>query len=87
MDRFRAQAWRDVAGDARGFYESHPFVVLVGGAVLGSALASRPRPAERKRRMLGLVKWAGSWMDAVFHIARASHRASWGIPSSEGRTP
>jgi hypothetical protein len=83
IDRIRAEAWRGLAGDARDFYESHPFAVLIAGAVLGSAITSRPQHARVKRGILGLLSWIGP----VLRFAAASHRAPWGIPSNEGRIP
>ena len=72
MPLMRSEAWREVLGDAKGFYESHPFVVLIGGAVLGSALVTRPRPPDKKRGILGLLKWASFWIDPAIRAVRSA---------------
>jgi hypothetical protein len=72
MDSMRSEAWRDVVGDAKEFYESHPFVVLIGGAVLGSALVSRSRPPEKKRGILGLLKMASFWIGPAIRAVRSA---------------
>ena len=72
MDRMRSEAWRDVGADAKGFYESHPFVVLIGGAVLGSALASRSRTPRKKRGILGLLEVATFWIGPAIRAVRST---------------